>query len=118
MLCTVGEMRLLSNYLITFMALTYLCSFLSISLVLSVDIETNPGPKLHKFSCGIAIGVVVITKEPCLAFSVNHVILGTMQFVSTLIQVFSLCWKGLPVLGSVVTVACQFFCHFVLFCDT
>ena len=51
---------------------------------------------------------LAITKEPCLAFSVNHVILGTTQFVSTLIQVFSLCWKGLHVL----TVAYQIFCHF------
>ena len=52
MLYTVGEMRLLSNYLITFITLTYLCAFLSISLVLSGDIESNPGPKPHKFPCG------------------------------------------------------------------
>ena len=52
MLHTVGEMRLLSNYVITFITLTYLCAFLSISLVLSGDIETNPGPKPPKFPCG------------------------------------------------------------------
>ena len=45
-------MRLLSNYIITSITLTYLCAFLSISLVLSGDIETNPGPKTPKFSCG------------------------------------------------------------------
>ena len=45
-------MRLLSNYLITFITLTYLCALLSISLVLSGDIETNPGPKPPKFPCG------------------------------------------------------------------
>ena len=52
MLHTVGEMRLLSNYLITFITLTYLCAFLSISPVLNGDIETNPGPKPPKFPCG------------------------------------------------------------------
>ena len=52
MLHTVGEMRLLSNCVITFITLTYLCAFLSISLVLSGDIETNPGPKPPKFPCG------------------------------------------------------------------
>ena len=52
MLYTVGEMRLLSNYLITFITLSYLCAFLSITLVLSGDIEANPGPKPPKFSCG------------------------------------------------------------------
>ena len=51
MLYIVGEMRLLSNYLITFITLTYLCAFLSTSLVLSGDIETNPEPKPLKFSC-------------------------------------------------------------------
>ena len=45
MLHTVGEMPLLSNYVITFIIITYLCAFISISLVLSGDIETNPGPK-------------------------------------------------------------------------
>ena len=45
-------MRLLSNFLITFVTLTYLCAFLSISLLLSGDIETNPGLKPPKFSCG------------------------------------------------------------------
>ena len=102
MLHTSGEMRLLSNYLITFITLTYLCAFLSISPVLNGDIETNPGPKSKNFHVGIA-------KEPCLAFSVNHVILGTMQFVSTLIQIISLCWKCLHVLGNVLTVAHQIF---------
>ena len=48
----VGEMHLLSNYLITFTTLTYLCAFLSISLVLCGDNEANPGPKPPKFSCG------------------------------------------------------------------
>ena len=52
MLHTVGEMRLLSNYPITFITLTYLCAFLSISLVLSGDIEANPGPNSPQFSCG------------------------------------------------------------------
>ena len=52
MLDTVGEMRLLSNYIITFIKPTYLCASLSISLVLSGDIETSPGPKPYKFSCG------------------------------------------------------------------
>ena len=52
MLHTVGEMRLLSQNLITFITLTYLCAFLSISIVLRGDIETNPGPKPYKFSCG------------------------------------------------------------------
>ena len=54
MLHTVGEMHGLPNYVITFitLTLTYLCAFLSISLVLSGDIETNPGPKPPKFSCG------------------------------------------------------------------
>ena len=52
MLHTVGEMRLLSNYLITFITHTYLCAFPSISLVLSGDIETNPGPTQPKFPCG------------------------------------------------------------------
>ena len=52
MLHAVGEMHLLSNYLITVTTLTYLCAFLSISLVLCGDIETNPGPKLPKFPCG------------------------------------------------------------------
>ena len=47
------------------------------------------------FHVGIAIRLVAITKESCLAFSVNHVILGTIQFESTLIQVFSLCLKDL-----------------------
>ena len=51
MLNTVGEMRLLSNYLITFITLTYLCAFPSISIVLGGDIETNPGPKSPKFPC-------------------------------------------------------------------
>ena len=41
------------------------------------------------FHVGIAIKLVAITKEPCLAFSVNHLILGTMQFVSTVTQFFS-----------------------------
>ena len=45
-------MRLLSNYLIIFLTLTYLCAFLSISLVLSGDIETNPEPRPPKFPCG------------------------------------------------------------------
>ena len=40
------------NYLITFMTLTYLYAFLSISLVLIGDIETIPGPKPPKFPCG------------------------------------------------------------------
>ena len=53
MLYTVGEMRLLSNYLITFMTLTCLCAFLSISFMLSGDIEANPGPKLPIFPCGL-----------------------------------------------------------------
>ena len=52
MLYAVGEMRLLSNYLITFITLTYLCAFLSISPMLSGDIEANPGPKPHKLTCG------------------------------------------------------------------
>ena len=104
MLHTVGEMRLLSNYVITFITLTYLCAFQSISLVLSEDIETNPGPKPPKFPCGHC-------KKACCDYqgAVNHVILGTMQFVSTLIQIFSLCWKGLHVLGNVLTVAYQNF---------
>ena len=50
MLYTVGKMRFLSNCLITFITLTYLCAFLFISIVLSGDIETNPGPKPPKFS--------------------------------------------------------------------
>ena len=62
MLYTVGEMRLLSNNLITFITLTYLCAFLSISLVLSGDIEANPGPKPPKFPCGIAQKLVA-TKQ-------------------------------------------------------
>ena len=61
------------------------------------------------FHVGITIKLVATTKEPCLAFSVNHVILCTTQFASTLIHVFSLCWKGLHVLGNVLAVACQFF---------
>ena len=52
MLHTIGEMRLLSNYVITFITLTYLCAFLSILLVLSGDIEANPRPKPPKFPCG------------------------------------------------------------------
>ena len=52
MLYTIGEMRLLSNYLITFITLTYLCAFLFISLVLSGDNVANPGPKPSKFPCG------------------------------------------------------------------
>ena len=52
MLYTVGEMSLLSNYLITFITLIYLCAFLSISYLISGDIETNPGPKTLKFPCG------------------------------------------------------------------
>ena len=35
-----------------YLALTYLCAFLSISLVLSGDIETNHGPKPPKFPYG------------------------------------------------------------------
>ena len=72
MLYTVGEMRLLSNYLITFITLTYLCASLSVFLVLSGDIETNPGPKPPKFHVGIAIKLVAITKEPCLALCESH----------------------------------------------
>ena len=109
MLHTVGEMRLLSNYVITFITLTYLCAFLFIALVLSGDIETNPVPKPPKFPCWHCKKLVVITKEPCPALSVNRVILGTMQFVSTFIQIFSLCRKGLHVLGNVLTVAYQNF---------
>ena len=52
MLYIVGEMRLLSNYLITFITLTYLSAFQSITLVLSGDIETNPGQKPPNFPCG------------------------------------------------------------------
>ena len=51
MLYSVGEMNLLSNYLITFITLTYLCAFLSISLVFGGDIEANPGPKSPIFPC-------------------------------------------------------------------
>ena len=51
MLYAVGKTCLLSNYLITFITLTYLCAFISNSLVLSGDIETNPGPNPPKFPC-------------------------------------------------------------------
>ena len=52
MLYAVGKLRLLSNYLIAFITLTYLCASLFILLVSSGDIETNPEPKPPKFSCG------------------------------------------------------------------
>ena len=52
MLYIVGEVRLLSNYLIAFITLTYMNAFLSIFLVLSGDISTNTGPNPPKFSCG------------------------------------------------------------------
>ena len=57
------------------------------------------------FHLGIAIKLFAITKEPCPSFSVNHVIPGTTQLESTLMEVFSLCWKGLSVSENVLTVA-------------
>ena len=39
------------QHFITFIALTYLCAFQFISLVVSGGIETNPGPKPPKFPC-------------------------------------------------------------------
>ena len=48
MLYTVGET--FSNYLITFITITHLCAFMSISLMSSGYITTNPG--LPKFPCG------------------------------------------------------------------
>ena len=109
MLHTVGEMRLLSNYVITFITLTYLCAFLSILLVLSGDIETNPGPKPPKFPCGHCKKVCCDYQGAMSSILCESCNTGTMQFVSTLIQIFSLCWKGLHVLGNVLTVAYQFF---------
>ena len=52
MLCTVCEMGFHFNYFITFITFTYLCTFLSISMVLSEDIESNPGPRSPLFPCG------------------------------------------------------------------
>ena len=57
------------------------------------------------FHVGITIKLVEFTKEPSVAFSVNRVILVTTQFVLTFIQVSTLCWKGIPLLGNVLTVA-------------
>ena len=70
------------------------------------------------FHVGFAIKLVAIKKEPCLAFSANHEIIGTTQFVSTLIQVFSLYWKGLHVLGNFLTIAYKKFVPLCLILDS
>ena len=50
-------------------------------------------PNLHVSN---AIKLAVNTKEPSLEFLLSRVIHGIPQFASALIQVFSMCRKGLP----------------------
>ena len=105
MLYTVGEIRLLSNYLITFITLTYLCALLSISLVLIGDIETNPGPKPPKFPCRHckkAICDYKLVKSSILSESCNA------WYCAVCVNI-SLRWNVLPVVENVLTVAYQIF---------
>ena len=101
MLHTVGEMRLLSNYLITFITLTYLCAFLSISLVLSGDMETNPGPKPHEFPWNKACGDCSGAKYSILRNTWYHVVCVNIETIHLSVLERSLCpWEcpncGLP----------------------